>query len=283
MLNCRDQLSDLLQSIIAQGFDDLEIVLSDGGSSDGSVEHAMAVLAGERFSTSVIIKPGSGIYEAINLAVDVARGGWIQVMGCDDSYYASDVLHRLAPLLRQSSADVVYGDAWFERDQGFVYGGEFWANRLAALNICHQSIFYRRACLRRLNIAYNERYPVYADWDYNLHLFSKVRFQHVPLLISRFSCTGRSSTIGDPLFERERYQCFYRYLGLTAFWRLSPDWLSRCLGPSPGWLERIGLFLNQSVYKALRVISKGRIGRDSHRLRQMVYSGRQPPANLAGH
>lgn len=281
VLNSREQLSLLLQSIIQQGFADLEVVFSDGGSSDGSVDYALTTLSGERLEAVAIIRPGSSIYEAINLGVAVARGVWIQVMGCDDSYYASDVLQRVSSVLRESSADVVYGDAWFERDQGFVYGGPFWANRLAALNICHQSIFYRHACLKRLNICYNNRYPVYGDWDYNLHLFSKASFQYVPLLISRFSCAGKSSTIGDPLFEQERYQCFYRYLGITAFWRLSPDWLSRCLGPSPGWLERIGLLLNKSVYKVLRLISRGRIGRDGQRLRQMVYSGRQPPVNLA--
>jgi len=282
-LNCRNQISGLLRSIAEQQCCDLELIFSDGGSEDGTLEEVARQTQDLGIEIVTIIKKGSSIYGAINLGISIARGSWIQVMGSDDTYYSAGVLQHVISFLRQSRADVVYGDAWFEGGGGFVYGGPFWANRLATSNICHQSIFYRASSIRRLGVEYNDKYPVYADWDYNLYLFSRLRFEHLPLLISRFSCAGKSSTLGDPLFDQERYRCFYEYLGLRAFWLLSPDWLTLCVSAKPGPLGFLALGINRAIYKSLRFISSGRIGRYSQSLGHMVYSGEEPPANLASY
>ncbi|MEB3318403.1 MAG: hypothetical protein VKO39_09745 [Cyanobacteriota bacterium] len=58
------------------------------------------------------------------------------------------------------TADVVYRNAWFAAKGGFVYGGSFWLNRLAALTICHQTNSYRASRIAQCTLTHNEEYPL---------------------------------------------------------------------------------------------------------------------------
>jgi len=276
-LNSREKIDAALNSLIEQDSRCFEVVFSDGGSIDGTIEHALAKLRSHGIEAFAIVAIGSSIYGAINHGVRTARGQWHYVLGSDDSLYTATIFSEIQPVLIHSSADVVYGDAWFEIKDGFVYGGPFWVNRLAALNICHQSIFYRARRIAELGISYDERYPLCADWDYNIKLFSCSRFQHVPLIVSRFSCSGISSNQIDTRFEDERYQRIREYYGWRSFFMLSPDWLSRCLQNHPSPLNRIGLAVNRLIHNLNRRFSPPRRRQD---LRHLVFAGSQLPLNL---
>jgi len=276
-LNSRHKIDAALDSLIEQDSRCFEVVFSDGGSTDGTIDHALAKLRSHGIEAFAIVVIESSIYGAINHAVRTARGEWLYVLGSDDSLYTPTIFREIKSVLMNSSADVVYGDAWFEFKDGFVYGGPFWLNRLAALNICHQSIFYRARRIAELGISYDERYPVYADWNYNLKLLSCSHFQHVPLIVSRFSCSGISSRQIDTRFEDERYQRIREYYGWRSFFLLSPDWLSRCLESHPSPLNRIGLAVNRLIHNLTRRFSPPRPRQD---LRHLVFAGSQLPLNL---
>jgi glycosyltransferase involved in cell wall biosynthesis len=277
ILNSREKIDCALDSLIQQDCRCFEVIFSDGGSTDGTIEHALAELSNHGIKAFAIVAIGSSIYGAINHAVRTARGQWLYVLGSDDSLYTSTIFSEIKSILIDTSADVVYGDTWFEIKDGFVYGGPFWLNRLAALNICHQSIFYRARRIAELGISYDERYPIYADWNYNLKLLSCSRFHHVPLIVSRFSCSGVSSSQIDTRFEAERYQRILEYYGWRSFFLLSPDWLSRCLENQPSPINRIGLAVNRLVYKLNRQLSPSHQRQD---LRHLVFAGSELPLNF---
>ncbi|MEB3156314.1 MAG: glycosyltransferase [Cyanobacteriota bacterium] len=277
VLNSREVIETAINSLAVQTSRGFEVILSDGGSVDGTVEYALKTLASHCIEASAIVAKGSSIYGAINHAVRLARGQWVYVLGSDDTLYTPTVFDEVSRRLAVTTADVVYGDAWFEANGGFVYGGPFWLNRLAALNICHQAIFYRASRIAQVALTYDEKYELLADWDYNLKLFSCCRFEHMPLLISRFSCTGRSSTRTDEAFEADRYANIIKYFGWRAYFLLSPDWLSRGVALRPSRLNAIGLAMNRLVYKISRTVSPER---QSPNLRQLVFAGSQLPLNL---
>ena len=276
-LNSRAAIDVAINSLIAQDSRCFEVILSDGGSVDGTVAYALEVLGAYSIEALAIVANGSSIYGALNHAVRLARGQWLYVLGSDDSLYTTSIFSDVCRRLTVTTADVVYGDAWFEAKGGFVYGGPFWLNRLAALNICHQTIFYRASRLAQVDLTYNEEYPLLADWDYNLKLFSSCRFEHIPLLISRFSCAGLSSTQIDKKFEEDRYAKIMEYFGWRAFFLLSPDWLCRCVAERPSRLHSIGLAANRLFYKLARVVLPRR---QPLNLRQLVFAGSQRPLNL---
>lgn len=253
-LNCQDIIHLSLGSIAEQSFRSIEVIISDGGSSDQTVSYSMEQLTKACIDVSVILSPGSSIYHAINLGINVAQGEWLYVLGSDDRLCDANVLQVVSQHLKSTSAGVVYGDAWFERAPGFLYGGVFWLNRLNVLNICHQSIFYRSSAVRKVGIVYDESYKILADWDYNLKLFARLRFEHISLPIAKYACYGISDSKKDDAFLDDLQGRIIDYFGLRAFWLLTPDWLSIGVARRPKLKWKALLLLNRLTYMAGRKI-----------------------------
>ena len=87
-LNPGEKLLQTLQSIQKQEFRDYEIVLKDGGSTDGSLQK----LDPEQFGLHVVTKPDRGIYDAMNQAVEEAKGRFVFFLNCGDWFMDEQVL-----------------------------------------------------------------------------------------------------------------------------------------------------------------------------------------------
>jgi glycosyltransferase involved in cell wall biosynthesis len=249
VLNAARFLPRSLGSLAEQPWRQFEVVLVDGGSEDGTVELATKILADASVLHRIDVVPRSGIYEAMNHGVDLARGDWIYVMGSDDKLLGADVFEAMAPSLRQARADVlvVHGDVWIE-EPGYRYGQKWDLRRLLERNISHQSAFYRRAKIRSLGIEYNPRYSLYADWDYNLKLLSLGRFCYVPLPVASYACAGASSQRVDERFLAEKEANALRYFGWRACFLLPPYRFALGCGPRPGPRLAVQLMVNRLVW-----------------------------------
>lgn len=101
-------LQRCVDSVLAQTYPHRELIIIDGGSTDGTVE----IL---RRNTEAIAywhsKPDRGIYDALNQGIRRARGDWILVLGADDFLWTPGVLNEAAQRLRESYPPyrVVYG------------------------------------------------------------------------------------------------------------------------------------------------------------------------------
>ena len=120
VLNNVDTLERCLESIIAQTHSNKELVVIDGGSTDGTLEILEARSAE---ITHWISEPDSGVYNAWNKALNHARGEWVCFLGADDYFWNDDVLTHLLPFLEEADASgirVVYGRAAFIDQAGNV-------------------------------------------------------------------------------------------------------------------------------------------------------------------
>jgi len=268
-LNSRGVIHAAIESIAEQKFRSIEVIISDGGSSDQTVSYAMAQLQKAAIEVSAIISPGSSIYHAINLGVSIAQGEWLYVLGSDDRLYDSDILQTVSQHLSSTTAGVIYGDAWFERSPGFLYGGQFWLNRFNVMNIYHQSLFYRSSAVRRLGIIYDENYQILADWDYNLRLFARLRFEHISLTIAKYACYGVSDSRKDTKFLDDLQGKIIDYFGIRAFWLLPPDRLSIGVARRPKLIWKTLLNLNRLAYVVGRKIGGHGFGQHSASVRNL--------------
>lgn len=98
-------LDEALASVFAQGIDDLEVVLVDDGSTDGSAEVARRHDPRVR----VLAQANAGIAAARNAGVAAARGGWLAFLDADDVWTEGSLAARFAALERQGIADGVFG------------------------------------------------------------------------------------------------------------------------------------------------------------------------------
>lgn len=256
-LNAEVHLPLSLGSLARQHSRDFEVVLVDGGSTDLTCGTALRLLEVANIRHRLIRLPGSGIYAALNHGVQAAEGDWIYVMGADDQLMSADVFVELAPSLQSAPPRilVVHGDVWIE-DPGYRYGQSWDLPRFLDRNISHQSAFYRRRAIESLGIRYNEKYALYADWDYNINLFSRGDFFYLPLLIASYACSGASSQRVDQLFLAEKEWNARRYFGWRSLLLMPPHRFSMAAGPVPGLLFRGQLLMNRGYWALKRLGSR---------------------------
>lgn len=178
--NAAATLQACIESIICQSFNDYELVLVDGGSSDATLDIAGSVASNLGTRLVVHSGPDQGPYDAMNRGVGMATGEWLLFLGADDTLDQPDTLARIATFIADHEhSDLVYGDVVM-RSTGARHAGAFDLDRLLfETNMCHQSIFYRRKLFDGIG-PYNLRYPVWADWDFNIRCFSN------PALVTRY-------------------------------------------------------------------------------------------------
>jgi len=199
-------LDATIRSVAAQTFADMEYVVVDGRSTDGTLD---ILRQHETNITTWVSESDTGIYDAMNKALALARGRWLLFLGADDTLAAPDVLERVAARLDDAGA-VFYGDVIL-KSSGQAYCGEMSAYRLMQQNICHQAIFYPAEVFR--SKPYDLDAGLLADYKYNIELWGAgVPFRHMPLTVSLFEDAGASSR-PDKKFESMRLALIDRHLG----------------------------------------------------------------------
>ena len=198
-------LPGLLESLAAQTWRGFELVLSDGGSNDGTPALVQAAAASLP-AVQVDSRPDGGVYDAINRGWARCRGDWVLVLGSDDRLHASDTLARAADALQHSAAALVYGDVRMMAANtngvpaGGRYAGPLALEGLVTSNICQQSIFYRRGLHAELG-GFDLRYKLHADWDFNLRAAFRHPLQWIDLVVADYAATGMSAQRDDLAFS----------------------------------------------------------------------------------
>ncbi len=149
-LNDRAHLPRAVESVLSQTFFDIEIIVIDGASNDGTVDYLHS-LHDERLVWRS--EPDGGIAQAWNKAVALARGDWLLFLGADDYVWDCDVIANAAPFLRNSSAALAFGEVFIvaKHSDEVVQIAKFDLPALLAhlrgpygLGLPHQGFFHHR-------------------------------------------------------------------------------------------------------------------------------------------
>ena len=111
VLNRAQTLERCLESVVSQKLAEKELIMIDGGSTDGSLSVIRSYNDNISFWES---GPDRGVYHAWNKALNHVRGEWICFLGADDYFWDNDVLSTIEPHLKKavdSGIKIVYGEA----------------------------------------------------------------------------------------------------------------------------------------------------------------------------
>ena len=188
---CRNALQALqltAASVRAQRYGDMEYIVVDGGSTDGTREY----LESTGIADTYVSEPDGGIYDAMNKGVRLARGEWVIFMNAADSFAGPEALAG-AMKAADAEADVVYGSVIRQQNDGserLVEAGE--ARSGHRMFYCHQSALVRREWL--LRFPFDTRHALSADFkQVKQMLAAGARFRRTDIPVARFDTGGIST------------------------------------------------------------------------------------------
>ena len=187
------ELRQTIESVVGQTLKDIEYIVIDGGSTDGSVEVI------KDYADHIdywISEPDNGVYNAMNKGLAKAHGEYVNFMNSGDTFHSPDVLEEVDRQI--GDADILFGNVC-NRATGVRYGGIKAGSEVTFLTLkkeilCHQATFYRRDIFNRH--PYDESLRLIADWKVNVQAIvtDNCKVKVVDTMIARYDLTGISST-----------------------------------------------------------------------------------------
>ncbi|WXT99919.1 MAG: putative glycosyltransferase [Catillopecten margaritatus gill symbiont] len=184
-------LEETIQSVVSQTHENIEYIVIDGGSTDGTVE---IIKKYEDKISRWISEPDKGIYDAMNKGIDLATGDWINFMNSGDCFLDKSVVDKVIPALGDDMI-VVYGDTILDYgtytslkpslDLSKMYYGQV---------IGHQSSFVNTTYHKK-NL-FSLEYKIAGDYDFLLRAYinNKNKVKRIPVVVSIFAMDGVSSS-----------------------------------------------------------------------------------------
>ncbi|EHQ28257.1 glycosyltransferase family 2 protein [Mucilaginibacter paludis] len=207
--NAAQFLQNCLNSIYKQTYPAIEIVVLDGGSTDGSVD---IIKANDNKIAFWKSEPDEGIYDAMNKALEYIKGDWVYFLGADD--IVLEGFSALAYDLEDSNA-IYYGSVIL---RGNKYYGKASKYQLAKSTLCHQAMIYPARVFKKYR--FNTRYQISADFELNMRCWrdKSLRFEFRDHTVANFNHTGASSK-KDPIFEKEKAALILKNFGFITWLR----------------------------------------------------------------
>ena len=234
--NSAKTIKTAIDSVLAQKGVDIEYIVVDGGSTDGTVdiikEYSTRSTCSTRFSFKWISERDRGMYDAINKGIKMATGDIVGILNADDVLATDDTLAHIASAFEQKEPpvprspfpvpqriDALYADIRFVKEGETVEAlreaptvrycsaarWRPWMFRFAAM-VPHPSFYVRRECFERLG-GYSLDYRICADFELELRylLLAKLRAAYLPecVVIMRMGGMSTSGWRSNLVINRE--------------------------------------------------------------------------------
>ena len=237
--NAEQTLERTLQSVASQTYPRVEHLIVDGLSVDGTLSLIQEYaednsVCDTPHEIQFIREPDSGLYDAMNKAIDNANGDYLVFLNAGDKFHSDDTLERVVETVSSVHGNefdeatwpaVLYGETDIVDDNGVFLRHRrlqtpevlSWRSFLSGMLVCHQSFYVRTDMARQFH--YNLRYRFSGDFDWCIRIMKDAQQQGQSLFNTRMVLTDYLSegmttkNHRKSLLERFRIMCrHYGYL-----------------------------------------------------------------------
>lgn len=187
--NAVDSIEETILSVFNQTYSNIEYIIIDGGSSDGTTEIIKKYAARLAYWSS---ESDKGIYDAMNKGIGVATGEYVNFMNAGDSFVSRSVIEEFCLFSNKQNADIIFGDTFICYEWGKVYKvGRTFRGKEWRLPFSHQSTFVRTEIIKQ---GFDTSFRFAADHNMLYSLFLQgYQFSRLPMAISNYNAYGVSN------------------------------------------------------------------------------------------
>ena len=222
--NAEGTLERTLKSVEMQTHGNVEHIIMDGASKDGTlaIAHAYKERNDDR-DIRIVSEPDKGLYDAMNKAIAIANGEYICFLNAGDKLHNPQTLEFIVHIAQHNpDAGVIYGDTDIVDDNGMKLRERRlsppkrlnWRSFKNGMLVCHQAFYAKRSIVP----AYDLSYRFSADFDWCVRIMKKAATMSMPLVNSHLTLADYLSegmtTANHKASLKERFAIMRKHYGL---------------------------------------------------------------------
>ena len=209
-------------SVINQTYKNIEYIIIDGASTDGTVD---IIKKYEDRITYWISEKDKCIYEAKNKGIEKATGDWINFMNVGDTFVSDETVNQISQHLNED-LNIVYGDCllkYNDQPEAIYKKSNNFGKVIYHIPFCHQSVFVKTSLMKEYKLELT--YTCTADYNFffNVYKHKKHKPLKVPIPVSLYDMHGVSNSLTalKEYYQISRRHASNKLIPLYHFIRLS--------------------------------------------------------------
>ena len=197
--NSAKTIADTIDSVLSQDFPDIEYIIVDGCSTDGTVD---IIRQNENRISQWISEKDQGMYDAMNKGIAMATGDVIGILNSDDVYMNAHVISDLMRLMHSQNTEVVFADLILVDSSNqnkvlrYYDSGRFHPNKFKyGWMPAHPTVFVKRELYQRVG-KFSTTYQIAADYEMLIRMLAieKASYAYFPKPVVRMRAGGASTS-----------------------------------------------------------------------------------------
>lgn len=196
--NNASTIEDAIKSVLSQTYTNIEYIVVDGASKDGTTE---IIKKYENQISKFVSEKDKGIYDGLNKGVDLATGDVIAFLHSDDIYENENVVTDVVKLFKTTNTDSIYGDLVYvdKNDTNKIF--RYWkSGEYTFKKLCngwmppHPTFFVKREFYEKYG-KFDLSYGIAADYDFMLRMLGKYKITtaYLPKVLYKMRVGGASN------------------------------------------------------------------------------------------
>ncbi len=233
--NCADVLERTIQSVIEQTYDNIEYIIVDGDSTDGTLE---VIKKYEDRINYWVSEPDRGISDAFNKGIGLVSGEWVNFLNAGDYFLSANIVKEIMTIASRLEhyVRIITG---FAVSQNFRIPPRILSNDMSIFKramLSHQGTFFRKELFDKYG-GFGKRYGVRMDYELMIRMLRKESFKFIDKDICFYKSGGisrrrelegawegleiESKYTGNPITIWQRIFVFFIY-SINALLQLNP-------------------------------------------------------------
>ena len=196
--NNKETIKDAIESVLNQTYKNIEYIIVDGASSDGTIEIVESY--GDKISTFVS-ESDEGIYDGLNKGVSLSTGDVVAFLHSDDIYASDNIVQKIADeFIQDSLLDGVYGDLVYTPKDDTSKVLRYWKSKDFDMSLlsqgwipAHPTFFVRREVYEKYG-GFDLGFKIAGDYDFMLRVLSAgIKVKYIPEVLYKMRVGGESN------------------------------------------------------------------------------------------